>query len=89
MTQTTSIAADRLKSFVSRIEKLEEEKRAMSEDIRDIFTHAKSEGFDPKIMRKVLKLRRMDKDARDEEQMLIDTYLRSLGDLPLFKEPKE
>lgn len=72
------IAADRLRSLIERIERLEEEKKALSSDIRDVFAEAESAGFDVKIMRAVLKLRKMDAAARDEQEFLLDTYRKAL-----------
>ena len=77
-TQTGSIAADRLRSLIERIERLEEEKKALSSDIRDIFAEAKSAGFDVKIMRAVIKLRKMNAADRDEQEFLLDTYKKAL-----------
>lgn len=72
------IAADRLRSLIERIERLEEEKKALSADIRDVFAEAKSAGFDPKIMRAVIKLRAMNAADRDEQEFILDTYRRAL-----------
>lgn len=72
------IAADRLKSLIERVERLEEEKKGIASDIRDIFAEAKSAGFDVKIMRIVLKLRKMNAADRDEQEALTDTYRRAL-----------
>ncbi len=72
------IAADRLRSLIERIEHLEEEKAAIASDIRDIFAEAKSAGFDVKIMRAVLKLRKMNAADRDEQEFLLDTYRKAL-----------
>jgi uncharacterized protein (UPF0335 family) len=72
------IAADRLRSIVERIERLEEERRALSADIRDIFQEAKSAGFDIKALREVLKLRRLDQAALQEQDTLVDLYRRAL-----------
>ena len=74
-----TIDSDRLKSYVTRIENLEETKRETAEDIKDVYTEVKSAGLDTKIVRKVIKLRRMDKDARDEQETLLDIYMRALG----------
>jgi len=73
------IAADRLRSLVERIERLEEEKQALAGDIREVFAEAKGTGFDTKIMRQVIKLRKMEKDDRDEQEHLLDLYKRALG----------
>lgn len=73
------IDVNRLTSLINRIERLEEEKAAISSDIRDIFAEAKSAGFDVKIMRAVLKLRKMNAADRDEQEFLIETYRKALG----------
>ena len=77
-TETGGIAADRLRSLIERIERLEEEKKAISGDIRDIYAEAKSDGFDVKIMRAVIKLRKMNAADRDEQEFLLDTYKKAL-----------
>jgi len=77
-TEVGGIAADRLRSLVERIERLEEEKKALSGDIRDIFAEAKSAGFDTKIMKAVIKLRKMNAADRDEQEALLDIYRRAL-----------
>jgi uncharacterized protein (UPF0335 family) len=82
MPDVGGIAGDRLKSFVERIERLEEERRALGNDIKEVYAEAKGTGFDPKIMRQVIRLRRMDKDDLDEQESLIDVYKRALGMLP-------
>ncbi len=73
------IAAERLKSFIERIERLEEEKAALAGDIREVFAEAKGNGFDTKIMRQVLKLRKLEQDDRQEQEHLLDLYKRALG----------
>ena len=78
MTEVGGIAADRLRSLIERIERLEEEKKAISSDIRDIFAEAKSAGFDVKVMREILKLRKMDAADRDEKELLLETYRKAL-----------
>ena len=82
MPDVGGIAGDRLKSFVERIERLEEERRALGNDIKEVYAEAKGTGFDPKIMRQVIRLRRMDKDDLDEQESLLDVYKRALGMLP-------
>lgn len=72
------IATDRLRSLIERIERLEEEKKEIQSDIRDIFAEAKSAGFDVKIMRIVLKLRKMNAADRDEQEALTETYRKAL-----------
>ena len=76
------IAGDRLKSFVERIERLEEERRALGNDLKEVYAEAKGSGFDTKIMRQIIRLRRMDKDDLDEQETLLDIYKRALGMLP-------
>ena len=76
------IAGAQLKSFIERIERLEEEKRALGEDIKEVYAEAKGTGFEPKIMRQILKIRKMDKDEHDEQESLLDVYKRALGMLP-------
>jgi uncharacterized protein (UPF0335 family) len=73
------ISADRLKSFIERIEKLEEERKAIGGDIRDIYSEAKGVGYDVKTMRKVVQLRKMDEADRAEQETLLDVYLHALG----------
>jgi uncharacterized protein (UPF0335 family) len=82
MADVGGIAADRLKSLIERIERLEEEKKAIAADIRDIFAEAKGTGFDTKVMRQVLKLRRMEAADREEQEELLDLYLRALNMAP-------
>ena len=72
------IAADRLRSLIERIERLEEEKKGVQSDIRDIFAEAKSAGFDVKAMRAVIKLRKMNVADRDEQELILDTYRKAL-----------
>ena len=72
------IAVDRLRSLIERIERLEEEKAAIASDSRDIFAEAKSAGFDVKIMKTVIKLRKMNAADRDEQELLLETYRKAL-----------
>ena len=88
MADIGGIAGDRLKSFVERIERLEEERKALSNDIKEVYAEAKGTGFDVKIMRQVIRLRRLDKDDLDEQETLIDIYKRALGMLPAAEESK-
>ena len=74
-----AVAADRLRSFIERIERLEEERSALTADIREVFAEAKAAGFDTKIMRQVIKLRRMEQHDRSEQQALIDLSMQALG----------
>jgi uncharacterized protein (UPF0335 family) len=75
-------AGERLRSFIERIERLEEEKRTLAADIKEVYAEAKGNGFDAKIMRQLIRLRRMDKDDLDEQESLLDVYKRALGMLP-------
>jgi uncharacterized protein (UPF0335 family) len=79
MAQKGGIAADRLKSFIERIERLEEEKAGLSGDIKEIYSEAKGAGFDTKVMRQIVRLRRMDTADRKEQQELLDLYSRAIG----------
>jgi uncharacterized protein (UPF0335 family) len=82
MPDVGGVAVERLKSFIERIERLEEEKRALSGDIKEVYAEAKGTGFEPKIMRQILKIRKMDKDEVDEEESLLELYKRALGMMP-------
>ncbi|HEY2540954.1 MAG TPA: DUF2312 domain-containing protein [Stellaceae bacterium] len=82
MPDVGGIAGDRLKSFIERIERLEEEKRVLAEDIKEVYAEAKGTGFDTRIMRQIIRLRKRDKDELDEEESLLDVYKRALGMLP-------
>ena len=85
MSGSVGIAGDRLRSFVDRIERLEEEIKGLSEDKKDIYIEAKGEGFDVKILREVVKLRKQDKAERDERDSLLDVYLHALEASPMAK----
>ena len=74
-----SIAADELRLLIERIERLEEEKKAMADDIRDVYAEAKARGYDPKTMRTVVRLRKMESHVRQEAEALLDTYKAALG----------
>lgn len=76
------IAGDQLRQYIERIERLEEEKKSISEDIKEVFAEAKGNGFDAKIMRKIISLRRMEAAERDEQETLIDLYKMALGMIP-------
>jgi uncharacterized protein (UPF0335 family) len=79
MADVGGVAGERLRSFIQRIERLEEEKKTISDDIREVFAEAKSSGFDPKIMRQVLRIRKMETADRQEMEALLETYLAALG----------
>ena len=78
MADVGGFAAGQLKSLIERIERLEEEKKGLADDIRDIFAEGKGNGFDPKIMRQVLKLRKMERSDRQELEALVDLYMTAL-----------
>jgi uncharacterized protein (UPF0335 family) len=76
---STSFARDQLKSIIERIERLEEEKRATQDDIKDVYAEAKGNGFDVKALRQIVRLRKQDADERREAEAILDTYLQALG----------
>jgi uncharacterized protein (UPF0335 family) len=73
------IAGDRLRAFVERIERLEEDIKGLNEDKKDVFAEAKGEGFDVKILKEVIRLRKQDKEERDEHESLLDLYMHAIG----------
>jgi uncharacterized protein (UPF0335 family) len=75
----STVAADQLRLFIERIERLEEEKKAMADDIRDVYSEAKANGYDTKTMRSIVRLRRMETHTRQEMDALLDTYRTALG----------
>ena len=82
----TRFAKDHLKAFVERIERLEEEKKAIADDIRDVYAEAKGTGFDVKALRAIVRLRKQDVDERKEQEAILETYMHALGmlaDTPL------
>jgi len=89
MADVGGIAGDRLKSFIERIERLEEEKKTLQADIKEVYAEAKGTGFDTKIMRQLIRLRKMDKDDLDEQETLLDLYKRAIGMAPEFREAAE
>jgi len=86
MSVVAGIEANVLKQYIERIERLEMEKTEVATNIRDIFASAKSDGFEPKIMRQILKLRKMEPQEVDEQDLLLATYQRALGMLPSLDE---
>ena len=74
-----TVAADQLRLFIERIERLEEEKKGIADDVKDVYAEAKANGYDTKTMRKIVALRRMEKHARDEADALLETYRNALG----------
>ncbi|HEY5598798.1 MAG TPA: DUF2312 domain-containing protein [Kiloniellales bacterium] len=79
MNDVGGIGAERLRSFVERIERLEEEKAALAADIREVYAEAKGNGFDTKVMRQVIRLRKMETTDRQEQEALLDLYKRAVG----------
>jgi uncharacterized protein (UPF0335 family) len=76
---SNTVSAAQLRSFIERVERLEEEKKGMAEDIKEVFGEAKSQGFDVKTMRSIIKLRALDKAKRQEAEALLETYKTALG----------
>ncbi len=76
---SATVNASHLRAFIERIERLEEEKRTIADDIKEVFAEAKGNGFDVKVMRKIISMRRMDHDKRKEEETILDLYLNALG----------
>lgn len=79
------VSGDQLRSYIERIEKLEEEKAAVATDIKEVFAELKANGFCPKTTRAVLRLRKLDHSERDEHQHMLNLYMKTLGMLPLFE----
>lgn len=79
------LSAEHLKQFIERIERLEEEKKTIAEDIKEVFAEAKGTGFDASTMREIIKIRKKDKADLEEEEHLLDTYKRAMGMLPEFE----
>ncbi|MDN5247706.1 MAG: DUF2312 domain-containing protein [Wolbachia endosymbiont of Tyrophagus putrescentiae] len=79
MEDTIRVTADELKNYIERIEKLEQEKKDVQDHIRDVYAKAADEGFDTKVMKQIIKLRKMDDDDREEQEALLDVYKRALG----------
>jgi uncharacterized protein (UPF0335 family) len=75
----TRFAKDQLKAFVERVERLEEEKKALSDDLRDVYAEAKGNGFDVKALRTIVRLRKQDLAERQEQQAVLETYMHALG----------
>lgn len=76
---TDNVSAEQLRLFIERIERLEEDKKGIADDIKDVYAEAKGTGFDAKTMRKIVALRKMDKGARQEAEALLETYKTALG----------
>jgi uncharacterized protein (UPF0335 family) len=88
MSYTGGVSGDHLRSYIERIERLEEEKAALAVDIREVFAEAKGNGFDTKIMRHVIRMRKMDKDDLQEHETLLNLYMSVLG-MAGFSGPQE
>ena len=73
------VSKGQLRSLIERIERLEEEKAALAADVREVYAEAKANGYDPKIMRQVIRIRKMDGNERAEQEALLDTYMAALG----------
>ena len=78
MSDTVGIAGDRIRSIIERVEQLDEEIKGLMEGKKEVFAEAKGEGFDVKILKEIIKLRKQDKDERDEHETLLDVYLRAM-----------
>jgi uncharacterized protein (UPF0335 family) len=79
MMSVGNVSADQLRLFIERIERLEEEKKGMGDDVRDVYAEAKSQGYDAKIMRQIVRLRKMTHDDRQEMEAVLDVYKSALG----------
>jgi uncharacterized protein (UPF0335 family) len=79
MSDAGGIAADQLRAFIERIERLEEEKKVIGDDIKEVYAEAKGTGFDAKILRKVISLRKKQPHEREEEEAILDLYMQALG----------
>lgn len=84
MTDIGDNARNQLRSFVERVERLEEEKKTIGDDIKDVYAEAKSHGYDTKVLRKVVAIRKQDQNDRLEQEAILDTYLAALGMAPQF-----
>ena len=85
-TRAGGVAVDMLKSVIGRVEKLEEEKSAISADISDVFKEAKGNGLDVKAIKAIIKIRKLEASERERQEDILDTYMNALGMLPLFEE---
>ena len=79
--ESSDVDGGHLRAFIERIERLEEEKRTIADDIKEVYAEAKGNGFDAKIMRKIVSIRRMDREKRIEEETILDLYLQALGEI--------
>ena len=78
MSGSVGIAGERIRSFIERVEQIEEELKALNEGKKEVFSEAKGEGFDVKVLKEILKLRKQDKDERDEQESLLDLYMQAM-----------
>ena len=78
MTDTVGIAGDRIRSFIERVEHIDEEIKALNEGKKEVWSEAKGEGFDVRVLKEILRLRKQDKDERDEHESLLDLYLKAM-----------
>jgi uncharacterized protein (UPF0335 family) len=83
MTDTVGITGNRILSFIERIEHIDEELKALNEGKKEVFSEAKGEGLDIKVLKEILRLRKQDQDERDEQESLLDLYLRAIQDAAL------
>ena len=79
MVQAGGVTGEQLRSFIERVERLEEEKKGIADDIRDVYAEAKAVGYDVKIMRQIVRLRKMKPDDRSEQEIILETYKAALG----------
>ena len=78
MTDTVGLAGDRIRSFIERVEQIDEEAKALNEAKKEVFSEAKGEGFDVKVLKEIVRLRKQDKDEQDEHETLLDLYMRAM-----------
>ncbi|MBO6637485.1 MAG: DUF2312 domain-containing protein [Roseitalea sp.] len=86
MSDVHSVARDHLRAFVERIERLEEEKKTIADDIKDVYAEAKANGFDTKALRKIVAIRKQDQNERLEQEAVLDTYMAALGMLKTIED---
>ena len=89
MSDAHGVARDELRSFVERIERLEEEKQTIADDIKDVYGEAKGRGYDTKALKKIISLRKKDDQERMEEELILDTYLQALGMIESFESAEQ
>ena len=82
MADTGGVAGAQLRAFIERVERLEEEKKTISDDIKEVFAEAKANGFDTKVMRQIVRIRKQDTAERQEQEALLDLYMHALGMAP-------